>query len=163
MEQERKKFLLDIEKQVCTLREMALEKVHKTNSKIPYIVDRNAIDDYWDEHFDYPGRWFSGFKWPGPYNQEEIIETMVNDTIKHFARIEKALEIVHKINPTIPYIIDNYSKDDYWVGSIDPNSRWYPCYKFPSSDNEETFIENLVSDTLEHFKNYKTIVINISL
>ena len=96
MEQERKKFILDIEKQVCTLR-------------------------------------------------------------------EKALEIVHKINPTIPYIIDNYYKGDYWVGSIDPNSRWYPCYKFPSSDNEETFIENLVSDTLEHFKNYKTIVINVSL
>ena len=31
MEQERKKFILDIEKQVCTLREKALEIVHKIN------------------------------------------------------------------------------------------------------------------------------------
>lgn len=85
------------------------------------------------------------------YNYIQNVEDKVNKIR------EKALKIVQAINPEISFVTDPYTIDDYCERQWDYPGAWYVYFKYPDGiRKEEELIHNIVTKTLDYFKNKKS-------
>ena len=60
----------------------ALAIVRKTRPHITEVVDRHPVEDYFQEHWDYPGRWYTIVAIPSGYgSRKALIDAIVRDTL----------------------------------------------------------------------------------
>ena len=60
----------------------ALAIVRKTRPHITEVVDRHPVEDYFQEHWDYPGKWYTIVAIPSGYgSREALIDAIVRDTL----------------------------------------------------------------------------------
>ena len=60
----------------------ALEIVSKTRPHIKEIIDRHPVEDYFQEHWDYPGKWYTIVAIPYGYgSRKALIDAIVRDTL----------------------------------------------------------------------------------
>ena len=60
----------------------ALAIVRKTRPHITEVVDRHPMEDYFQEHWDYPGKWYTIVAIPSGYgSREALINAIVRDTL----------------------------------------------------------------------------------
>ncbi len=68
----------------------ALEIVRKTRPDITEVVDRHPVEDYFQEHWDYPGRWYTMVSIPCGYGSRKVlIDAIVRDTLSERAPEKK--------------------------------------------------------------------------
>lgn len=60
----------------------ALAIVRKTRPHITEVIDRHPVEDYFQEHWDYPGKWYTIVAIPSGYgSREALINAIVRDTL----------------------------------------------------------------------------------
>ena len=60
----------------------ALAIVRKTRPHVTEVVDRHPVEDYFQEHWDYPGRWYTIVAIPSGYgSRKALIDAIVRDTL----------------------------------------------------------------------------------
>ena len=60
----------------------ALAIVRKTRPHVTEVVDRHPVEDYFQEHWDYPGRWYTIVAIPSGYgSRKALIDSIVRDTL----------------------------------------------------------------------------------
>ena len=60
----------------------ALAIVRKTRPHVTEVVDRHPVEDYFEEHWDYPGRWYTMVSVPPGYGgRKALIDAIVRDTL----------------------------------------------------------------------------------
>ncbi len=60
----------------------ALGIVQKTRPNITQVVDRHPIEDYFQEKWDYPGKWYTIVAVPYGYSSRKaLVDTIVRDTL----------------------------------------------------------------------------------
>ena len=65
----------------------ALERVRRLYPDARSVVDRYAVEDYFQEHWDYPGKWYTIVAIPGKAgSRAALIDTIVRDTLDSCAR-----------------------------------------------------------------------------
>ena len=63
----------------------ALAKVRAVYPDVDSVVDRYQVDDYFQEVWDYPGKWYTIVAIPkGVGSRKALIETIVRDTLEHY-------------------------------------------------------------------------------
>ena len=51
----------------------ALAIVRKTRPHVTEVVDRHPVEDYFQEHWDYPGKWYTIVAIPSGYGSREVL------------------------------------------------------------------------------------------
>ncbi len=60
----------------------ALAIVRKTRPDVTEVVDRHPVEDYFQEHWDYPGRWYTVVAVPYGYkSRKSLVDQIVRDTL----------------------------------------------------------------------------------
>ena len=60
----------------------ALAIVRKTRPNVTEVIDRHPVEDYFQEHWDYPGTWYTMVSIPYGYgSRKALIDTIVSDTL----------------------------------------------------------------------------------
>ncbi len=60
----------------------ALAIVRKTRPHITEVVDRHPVEDYFQEHWDYPGQWYTIVAIPYGYkSRRALVDAIVRDTL----------------------------------------------------------------------------------
>ena len=60
----------------------ALEVVKKTHPNITEVIDRHTVEEYFQENWDYPGKWYTVVAIPYGYkNRKALIDQIVRDTL----------------------------------------------------------------------------------
>ena len=60
----------------------ALAIVRKTRPNVTEVIDRHPVEDYFQEHWDYPGMWYTMVSIPYGYgSRKALIDTIVSDTL----------------------------------------------------------------------------------
>ena len=60
----------------------ALEIVRKTRPEITEVIDRHPVEDYFQENWEYPGRWYTVVSIPcGFKSRRALVDTIVRDTL----------------------------------------------------------------------------------
>ena len=60
----------------------ALAIVRKTRPEITEVVDRHPVEDYFQEQWDYPGRWYTVVAIPSGYgSRKALVDAIVRDTL----------------------------------------------------------------------------------
>ena len=60
----------------------ALAIVRKTRPHITEVIDRHPVEDYFQEHWDYPGKWYVIVSIPCGYgSRKALIDSIVRDTL----------------------------------------------------------------------------------
>ncbi len=60
----------------------ALAIVRKTRPQITEVVDRHPVEDYFQEHWDYPGKWYTVVAVPYGYgSRKALVDAIVRDTL----------------------------------------------------------------------------------
>lgn len=60
----------------------ALEIIQKTRPDITEVIDRHPVEDYFQEHWDYPGKWYTIVAIPYGYaSRKALVDVIVHDTI----------------------------------------------------------------------------------
>jgi hypothetical protein len=60
----------------------ALEIVRKTRPDVSEVIDRHPVEDYFQEHWDYPGRWYTVVAIPYGYSSRKaLIDSIVKATL----------------------------------------------------------------------------------
>ena len=60
----------------------ALAIVRKTRPHITEVVDRHPVEDYFQEHWDYPGKWYTIVAIPSGYgSRKALVDAIVRDTL----------------------------------------------------------------------------------
>ena len=60
----------------------ALAIVRKTRPHITEVVDRRPVEDYFQEHWDYPGKWYTIVAIPSGYgSRKALVDAIVRDTL----------------------------------------------------------------------------------
>ena len=60
----------------------ALAIVRKTRPHITEVIDRHPVEEYFQEHWDYPGKWYAIVAIPSGYgSREALIDAIVRDTL----------------------------------------------------------------------------------
>lgn len=59
----------------------ALAIVRKTRPNVTEVVDRHPVEDYLQEHWDYPGKWYTVVAIPEGFSRNTLIDAMVRDTL----------------------------------------------------------------------------------
>ena len=63
----------------------ALAKVRAVYPCADHVVDRYPADAYFQEVWDYPGKWYTVVAIPpGAGSRKALIETIVRDTLEHY-------------------------------------------------------------------------------
>lgn len=63
----------------------ALELVHLTRPKVMEVTDRYPVDVYFQQHWDYPGAWYTIVAIPESVkSREALIDTIVRDTLAKY-------------------------------------------------------------------------------
>ena len=61
----------------------ALKRVQAIRPDIGYVIDRYAVESYFQQHWDYPGAWYTIVAIPeSAGSREALIDTIVRDTLK---------------------------------------------------------------------------------
>lgn len=99
----------------------ALEIIRKTHPEIPSVVDRWPVEAYFQQHWDYPGRWYTIVAIPEEFHgRAALIDAIVQDTLEHYHAeenreqgriIEKKIDAAH------------YDYEKLFTVSVDQNSR----------------------------------------
>ena len=68
----------------------ALATVRKTRPNITEVIDRHPVEEYFQESWDYPGKWYTVVAIPYGYkSRQELVDTIVRDTLSGIA-VEEA-------------------------------------------------------------------------
>ena len=60
----------------------ALAIVRKTRPNVTEVLDRHPVEDYFQEHWDYPGKWYTVVAIPYGYkSRQALVDTIVRDTL----------------------------------------------------------------------------------
>ncbi len=60
----------------------ALAIVRKTRPYVTEVIDRHPVEDYFQEHWDYPGRWYTIVAVPYGYkSRKALVDQIVRDTL----------------------------------------------------------------------------------
>ena len=60
----------------------ALAIVRKTRPSVTEVVDRHPVEDYFQENWDYPGRWYTMVSVPCGYgSRKALVDAIVRDTL----------------------------------------------------------------------------------
>ena len=60
----------------------ALAIVQKTRPSVTEVVDCHPVEDYFQEHWDYPGRWYTIVAVPNGYSSRQaLIDSIVQATL----------------------------------------------------------------------------------
>ncbi len=60
----------------------ALTIVRKTRPDVREVVDRHPVEDYFQEHWDYPGKWYTVVAIPSGYrSRKALVESIVRSTL----------------------------------------------------------------------------------
>ncbi len=60
----------------------ALEIVRKTRPYVTEVIDRHPVEDYFQEHWDYPGKWYTIVAIPYGYpSRRALIDSIVKATL----------------------------------------------------------------------------------
>ncbi len=60
----------------------ALEIVLKTRPEVTEVIDRHPVEDYFQEHWDYPGQWYTIVAIPYGYrSRRALVDAIVRDTL----------------------------------------------------------------------------------
>ena len=60
----------------------ALAIVRKTRPEVTEVIDRHPVEDYFQETWEYPGRWYTVVAIPYGYkNRKTFVDTIVRDTL----------------------------------------------------------------------------------
>lgn len=60
----------------------ALAIVRKTRPTVTEVVDRHPVEDYFQEHWDYPGKWYTIVAIPYGYkSRKAFVDAIVRDTL----------------------------------------------------------------------------------
>ena len=60
----------------------ALAIVRKTRPDVTEVIDRHPVEDYFQEHWDYPGKWYTVVAIPGGYgSRKAFVDAIVRDTL----------------------------------------------------------------------------------
>ena len=63
----------------------ALERLRKLHPEIKAVVDRWPVEAYFQQHWDYPGQWYTVVAIPEECkSREALIEAIVSDTLTHY-------------------------------------------------------------------------------
>ncbi len=63
----------------------ALNKAKALHPEIDSVVDSHPVEDYFQEHWDYPGQWYTVVAIPYGYkNRQALIDKIVSDTVEHY-------------------------------------------------------------------------------
>lgn len=66
----------------------------------------------------------------------------------------KALRRVQALYPEIPFVVDNYTVDDYCDKVWDYPGQWYCYFRLPKDvKSEQELIDKIVSETIATLKN----------
>lgn len=66
---------------------------------------------------------------------------------------DKALEKARTISPDIPFVVDNYTVDDYCDKVWDYPGQWYCYFKLPKGVKTKDELVNIIArETVEHFR-----------
>ncbi len=69
----------------------ALAIVRKTWSHATEVIDRHPVEDYFQEHWDYPGKWYTIVAIPhGFSSRKALIDAIVRDTLAHYRAPEES-------------------------------------------------------------------------
>ena len=67
----------------------ALAIVRKTLPNATDVVDRHPVEDYFQEHWDYPGKWYTIVAIPYGYkNRKALVDTIIRNTLSESAAKE---------------------------------------------------------------------------
>lgn len=62
----------------------ALAEVRKVYPEVDAVIDRYPVESYFQEHWDYPGKWYTVVSIPyGCGGRKALIRTIVRDTLDH--------------------------------------------------------------------------------
>ena len=60
----------------------ALAIIRKTRPNAAEVIDRHPVEDYFQEHWDYPGKWYTIVAIPYGYkSRKALVDTIVRDTL----------------------------------------------------------------------------------
>ena len=60
----------------------ALAIVRKTRPHVTEVLDRHPVEDYFQEHWDYPGKWYTVVAIPYGYkSRKAFVDAIVRDTL----------------------------------------------------------------------------------
>ena len=60
----------------------ALAIVRKTRPKAREVIDRHPVEDYFQESWEYPGKWYAVVAIPGKYrSRKELVDAIVKETL----------------------------------------------------------------------------------
>ena len=60
----------------------ALAIVRKTSPNVTEVIDRHPVEDYFQENWEYPGKWYTIVSIPYVYNSRKaLVDTLVRDTL----------------------------------------------------------------------------------
>lgn len=63
----------------------ALEKLKKINPKFDTVIDRNSVESYFEEKWEYPGAWYLYVSIPQGYkSRDDLVNALVRDTLKYY-------------------------------------------------------------------------------
>lgn len=64
------------------LHKEALSIVRKTRPNVTEVIDRHPVEDFFREHWDYPGKWYTVVAIPNGYcSRKEFVDSIVSDTL----------------------------------------------------------------------------------
>ena len=60
----------------------ALAIVRKTRPNVTEVIDRHPVEDYFQENWDYPGKWYTIVAIPYGYrSRKALVDEIVRDTL----------------------------------------------------------------------------------
>ena len=98
----------------------ALKKIRRVRPDIRDVIDRYPVEAYFQQHWDYPGRWYTVVSIPeGVRSREALVDTIVRDTLSHFNVPETARD------PRADRRIDarHYDYKKLFTASVDQENR----------------------------------------
>ena len=64
------------------IHEEALERLQRIDSRFEKVIDRYPVEAYFQQHWDYPGKWYITVAVPSDAgSREALVDTIVRDTI----------------------------------------------------------------------------------
>ena len=75
------------QKKIEALRSRALEKARIFCPQAEFYVDKRLENEYYEEHYDYPGKLYVWFRLPkGFASEEELVEAIARDTVEYYSK-----------------------------------------------------------------------------
>ena len=96
----------------------ALAIVRKTHPNVSDVIDRHPVEDYFQENWEYPGRWYTVVAIPYGYkSRQELVDTIVRDTLsgkasKKECTYTKEHSDITKTQPSLANQLDARQEED---------------------------------------------------